>query len=313
MSISLPDYQAFQPKDDPDDATRWKSWIEGFEAMLGAMNIESDKPATGDHAAKTHWYRLFMHYIGEDSRNILKQLDNNGIEAKSFSKGKKALNDHFSPKLNRVFQSSVLAEIRQDAGESTDSFYHRVKRQIDSMNLKEMSKEQLIEFITLSQLVNNSSNTAARRKAIKDNQTLTEFLSTARAMERTDQQMKLMTEEKQVAAVSKYQGTERRGQGHSRGQGQKGHRGEQYTPAHRGQQGRGQGYQGQKESYCGACGREHVYKQCPAMGLTCAKCHRPNHFAAVCKNSRGRQQRKVNVLENDDTVNDDYSSEESLF
>ncbi|XP_033127483.1 uncharacterized protein LOC117125180 [Anneissia japonica] len=34
---------------------------------------------------------------------------------------------------------------------------------------------------------------------------------------------------------------------------------------------------------CNRCGYSANHEQCPAMGRTCSKCDKPNHFAAVCK------------------------------
>ena len=47
---------------------------------------------------------------------------------------------------------------------------------------------------------------------------------------------------------------------------------------------------------CGYCGKTHVpdKQQCPAFGKECSKCHRSNHFAAVCKQTK--QQAKVHAV-----------------
>ena len=34
---------------------------------------------------------------------------------------------------------------------------------------------------------------------------------------------------------------------------------------------------------CGRCGKTHAKNSCPAMGKTCLKCKKPNHFANMCK------------------------------
>ena len=41
---------------------------------------------------------------------------------------------------------------------------------------------------------------------------------------------------------------------------------------------------------CKFCGKVHIFKKsaCPAWGNTCTKCHRRNHFAAVCKADKSR-------------------------
>ena len=204
MSVALPEYAPFTPKDHPDDTARWSTWFEGFDAMVGAMNVQEDCEASEEdkRPASKQWYRLFIHYIGEDCRKLLKQLENNGAANKDYAMAHTALTKHFSPALNRIYQLNVLSEQIQNTGESMDSFYHRVKEKIDAMKLTELSKENIIELMTMSQLVNNCTDISAKRKAIKDNQSLKEFLASARAFERTEQQMKQM-ETRPVHVISK--------------------------------------------------------------------------------------------------------------
>ena len=54
---------------------------------------------------------------------------------------------------------------------------------------------------------------------------------------------------------------------------------------------------------CMFCGKLHVLdkRHCPAFGKECLNCHRPNHFAEVCK--QAKQQAKVHTV---DMANDEY-------
>ena len=251
----LPEYAPFTPKDHPDDTARWSTWFEGFDAMVGAMNVQEDCEASEEdkRPASKQWYRLFIHYIGEDCRKLLKQLENNGAANKDYAMAHTALTKHFSPALNRIYQLNVLSEQIQNTGESMDSFYHRVKEKIDAMKLTELLKENIIELMTMSQLVNNCTDISAKRKAIKDNQSLKEFLASARAFERTEQQMKQM-ETRPVHVISK------------------GGKSNSYKSTTK------------EPTNCGACGYAHLYGKCPARGQDCAKCGRKHHFAKVCRN-----------------------------
>ena len=255
MSVALPEYAPFTPKDHPDDTARWSTWFEGFDAMVGAMNVQEDCEASEEdnRPASKQWYRLFIHYIGEDCRKLLKQLENNGAANKDYAMAHTALTKHFSPALNRIYQLNVLSEQIQNTGESMDSFYHRVKEKIDAMKLTELSKENIIELMTMSQLVNNCTDISAKRKAIKDNQSLKEFLASARAFERTEQQMKQM-ETRPVHVINK------------------GGKSNSYKSTTK------------EPTNCGACGYAHLYEKCPARGQDCAKCGRKHHFAKVCRN-----------------------------
>lgn len=63
------------------------------------------------------------------------------------------------------------------------------------MKLSDLTVQQVAQLIILAQLVNNTVNIPAKRKAL-NNQTLKYFLDSARTIERTEQQLKQMTKEK---------------------------------------------------------------------------------------------------------------------
>ena len=58
--------------------------------------------------------------------------------------------------------------------------------------------------------------------------------------------------------------------------------------------------QANSRSKCGKCGTHHSKGQCPAYGKKCLKCHKRNHFAAVCKS-----QKSVHLMHNDDSDHSD--------
>ena len=58
--------------------------------------------------------------------------------------------------------------------------------------------------------------------------------------------------------------------------------------------------QANSRSKCGKCGNHHSKGQCPAHGKKCLKCHKRNHFAAVCKS-----QKSVHLMHNDDSDQSD--------
>ena len=267
MAISLPDYSKFLPKDAPEDSSNWSTWLDGFEGMVGAMNVPDDAPGAENTPAKTQWYKLFYHYIGPESRIVLKQCSENGMDSSDYGKAKKALTDRFSPSLNRMYQMNILYDIKQNEGESMDSFHQRVKEKVDDMKLNDLTKAQLIELITMAQLVNNTTNISAKRKAIKDNQILKDFLDNARTIERTEQQLKSMEEpSKKIDAIK---AKSKKNQKRDKKQSQQG------------------------PSNCGACGYSHVRGKCPAKGQTCDKCGKKSHFAKVCRNEPSKSRQRV--------------------
>ena len=58
------------------------------------------------------------------------------------------------------------------------------------------------------------------------------------------------------------------------------------------------------------CGRRIKQRtKCPAFGMVCRTCNRPNHFAEMCRSTPGRTSRPRNGV---NMVDPDYSSEEEL-
>jgi hypothetical protein len=81
MAINLPSYSAFVIVEDASLATRWKDWLEGFEAMITAMQITDEE----------HKRAMLLHYGGTDIRKLIEKLDNAGNE-KEYKKARDALN-----------------------------------------------------------------------------------------------------------------------------------------------------------------------------------------------------------------------------
>ena len=41
--VNLPTFPEFTSYDDPEVSTKWEDWLEGLEAMLGAMKMTEEK------------------------------------------------------------------------------------------------------------------------------------------------------------------------------------------------------------------------------------------------------------------------------
>ena len=63
-------------------------------------------------------------------------------------------------------------------------------------------------------------------------------------------------------------------------------------------------------SKCRYCWLAHALRQCPAYGKTCAKFHKPNHFAGVCQWKGGTSQ-PVHSMEHQ--LEDKQSEKDPLF
>ena len=110
MAVVLPNYPEFS--EDPRVAQRWSNWIEGFEALVRAMQINKQVKEDKDK------YALLFHYVGQQTRNILKKLEDNGCADEGYKKAKAALEGHFKPKMNSVYLMHVVHQCRQGSSET---------------------------------------------------------------------------------------------------------------------------------------------------------------------------------------------------
>ena len=181
MAIQLPAYPSFQIVDDLSVASKWEDWLEGFKALIGAMKV----PDTDQKA-------MLYHYIGGDARKLLKKLP--GGEDCNYDTALELLNEYLALQMNRVYLMNTLQQVKQKSGETMDSFYMRVKEKMSYLELSKMKIDEITELLTISQLVNNTNNTALRKKALRDGLNLKTFLDHARAYKRADQQPKEIEE-----------------------------------------------------------------------------------------------------------------------
>ena len=56
-----------------------------------------------------------------------------------------------------------------------------------------------------------------------------------------------------------------------------------------------------QKTMCKACGLQHAQRRCPAWGKVCNKCHKKNHFAAMCRS----KSRTANEVETDEPTESD--------
>jgi predicted Zn-ribbon and HTH transcriptional regulator len=203
---------------------------------------------------------------------ILKQVDDNGVDSNSYEEAHKALTKRFAPTLNRIYQMNVLADMKQRESESMDSFHQRVKEKVDAMQLSTLTISKIIELIILAQLVNNTINVPVKRKALKDNQSLKDFLDSARTFELTEQQLKQMTEEKKSVDFIRKSNSNRNKNSNN------------HVRNWKSEGKKGQAEQSTVPSNCGACGYSHMRGKCPGKSQTCGKCGGKSHFARVCRN-----------------------------
>jgi len=270
----LPPYAEFSLIDESTIATRWSDWLDGFQAMLRAMKITDD----ADRRA------MLLYYVGNDVRKLFKKLDGTGDD-NNYRNAHEALTKYFAPTMNRVYLMNSLQNVKQQPRETVDSFYMRVREKLVHLDLEKLSKAEIVELVTLAQLVNNCENKALRTKALKDGLRLKEFLDNARAYERAELQSKEI-DSHHTAEVKQVRDNHR-----SRPRNRSGQRSSSSSKFKSKQK---------SNTKCYRCGGTYPHHDtpCPAKFKKCNKCHKEGHFESVCR-TRNIQQKSINVSDDE--------------
>ena len=261
----MPQFAPFPPDVDPEStALRWKKWTDRFENLITALNITDDKRKRA----------LLLHLAGEAVYDIFDGLvvetpsdDSDSGENNVYTLTKRALDEHFSPKKNVEFEIFNFRLARQNSDETTDAYHARLRtlaKYCDFSNVDAELKSHIIQTCNLMRL---------RRRALADSEmTLKVLLDTARAMETSERQSKVIemgfaeheTDKRIVSRVVK--------QPHPSKQSMHQHTAKQTKPS---------------TQVCRNCGLLYPHQggkmQCPAWGKTCFACNKQNHFQRQCQ------------------------------
>ena len=99
---------------------------------------------------------------------------------------KEKLEAHFEPKVNVTFETYNFQQLAQEQDESVDKFVTRLREAANRCDFHD--KEREIKY----QIVQKCCSDRLRRKALREDPSLTDLLSATRAMETVDAQAKAM-------------------------------------------------------------------------------------------------------------------------
>ena len=306
-NATLPPYPSFNTEDDISALPqKWEEWVDGLEDMMATLAIT-------DHARK---WSMLKFYGGEKVRKLEKQLAYDkaalfGADAAAGGAGrtdhyaqlKKALTDHFAPCVNETFARFQFRSISHDANESIDTFITRTRSQATRCNFHADDVDNQIR----DQIVFGCNSKKLRRKALAENLALDRLIQVARAEEsaraNADEIEKSSdTHQEPGGAGDVFKVSRKPGRYSNKS-----------TLASDGRAGRPrsedlQPNPPQDSPKCFKCGGKFPHarnKTCPAVGKTCNKCSKLNHFASVCR-SDGKV--LAAVVEEHDSSNDEFSS-----
>ena len=122
---------------------------------------------------------LLLHYAGEEVNEIFETLPNTGND---YDTAVTKLTEYFWPKKNTEFEVYKFRQAKQEAWETIDTYYTRLRQLSLTCEFAATDKE------VKSQIIQGCASTRLRRKALREDMTLEELIKLARSMEIADKQ-----------------------------------------------------------------------------------------------------------------------------
>ena len=311
-NAALPAYPPFDTDEEISALPqKWEEWVEGLEDLLAAVNI------TG-HERK--WSTLKF-YGGEKLRKIEKQLDYDKAEPYDadaqqagtqdhYRRLKEALTAHFAPCVNETYARFCFRSIAQEEGESVDAFVTRLRTQASCCGFPQDDLDKQIR----DQFVFGCRSKKIRRKALAENLDLARLISSARA----DETARANADEMEKASASQhedsselYKVSKASGKYSSRSvnapgkmvAGPANSSTRRDKPSSVSDPTPNPPTAGQTCYKCGGAFPHSRGRLCPAVGKSCNKCGRLNHFASQCRGeNRSVRATRVDSSSDEDLV-----------
>ena len=181
--INITQIANFDNHDESNLAQRRKKWKQSFEFYLTASGTNND----------SRMRALLLHRAGPDVQNIFMHLQDVGTIYKA---AMDALNNHFEPKKNVVFERHVFRQAMPGTNESSLTFVASLRKLASTYEFANPNKDIRDQFID-----KRSSNRLRRRLLQEPNLTLENVVEKAQAMELVKMQSIAMQPDKMQAEI----------------------------------------------------------------------------------------------------------------
>ncbi|UYV78904.1 K02A2.6-like [Cordylochernes scorpioides] len=210
----------------------------------------------------------FLSLIGKDCFNVFLNLDLKEDEKNSLPKIIEALNNHFTPQKNVIYERYIFNTSNQEENEGIDSYANRLRGLASSCEYDILTEELIRDRIVLG----IKDNRVRKELLMEQKLNLSSANDICRTAEVTEQQITKLTvqESEDVKWNRKYE--------------QK----KEATKA------RATNETFENIINCRYCGSKHRKASCPAYGKICTWCNRKNHFSKVCR-LRFQKPKQMNV------------------
>ncbi|CAH1233393.1 RTL1 [Branchiostoma lanceolatum] len=294
-----------------DVAENWETFEEDWNSYEIATETSKKTAVIRSATLKT--------VMGRDCLDILKNLDippdPDDADANPLEDPAKiitALDKHFKPLRNTVYERYKFNKCDKAAGEKIEAYVARLRKLISTCDYGDLKDQMLRDRIVLG-----IRDSKVRMKLLKQrNLTLQAAIDDCKTSETTNQHMKAIQNSTETDHDTVHYA--RRGA---------------YTPgkARAKKQAVPQTWKTSSAGSCSYCAKKHPPGRdaCPAYGKECSACGKPNHFARACKSADQKQPRRmgkapgqykkrtaVHAVEDEDhlmTINDERPSPENAY
>ena len=260
-----------------DLPTNWKIFREAYEDYVVATGL--------DEKDKKIQVATLKSLMGAECKKILKRLQLTDDDMKEPAIILGALQDHFVPVRNILYERYIFHNTEQQAHETIDQYLIKLRQLAEPCQFGALEDEMVRDRLVLG-----CGDSAARTRLFREKSCdLKKAVESLRISETTSEQLKKIEgggdkEQEPVNFVEK--------------EGPKKKRPERSIKRSKSSTGRHL----KQERECIYCGGQHVYdkNKCPAFGKTCRKCGKLNHFQSVCL-----QKQSVHYVQEDSASEDE--------
>ena len=276
-----------------DVAANWEFFRGQFEDYEIATGLDKR-----DARVRAATLRSVM---GKECLQILKNLNLTNDEQNSVNSCLDQLEAHFKPQKNVIYERFVFNTTSQEIDENFDAFLNKLRKRASTSNFGAMTDEMIRDRIVIGV---RDSHLKERMLRIKDLD-LNKAVELSKASEIANKQLLSLgkLESKPVEEHINVVKTKTKNARQTKAR----------DPSDTGTP---KGKTTRSWSKCFRCGqakRHQTKDECPAIGQTCRRCKKPNHFAKVCQSAPEKSVKAVEQQSDNDVESDTDDSEEGCY
>ena len=256
-------------------AEQWRMWEQEMRLYIQLAlsgDSESDKCAA------------FLYLIGRKGREIYNTWDIPDHDKEKIEVLFQRFSTYFKPKENLIMERYRFNTKTQAEGESLDEFITSTTKLAKLCKYGTLETEMIRDRIVVGIVRTEVKDRLLREPTL----TLDSAISICRADEESRKGLDLMKKEALVNTIN--QGGRKTKDKYS-----------QRKP-----------FNSKPANRCQRCGLGHSGRNCPAMGTTCKKCSKPNHWASMCRATR-REPTVSHIVQHSESETDSEEDETTFI